>query len=280
MFAGFPVVIQKYLGLKRAGLPSLTPWLGPVYRSSSGKYVTKVSNRKEINRKLARILKEDFDDIALCFSPLIRDLQPYIWEGFSTKINYTYRLNLDNLDDIWNSMDASRRRDIRRAKKDDIVVENLTNFDDTFNLVEKTYARQNKNPYFKETAYAINQALEREEKCRSFLAISSDGQPLAAVYIIWDKATAYYLLGGYDTKYSHHGAGALAMWEAIKYSSEELGLSTFDFEGSMVQHIEKYFRKFGGRITPYYSLQWKSRKRKCLFGAKALGRILRNIGII
>ena len=29
----------------------------------------------------------------------------------------------------------------------------------------------------------------------------------------------------------------------------------FDFEGSMIPQIEKYFRGFGGELTPYFVLQ-------------------------
>ena len=47
------------------------------------------------------------------------------------------------------------------------------------------------------------------------------------------------------------------MWKAIKFSKEELGLAEFDFEGSMVPQIEQFFRKFGGILTPYYSVVWE-----------------------
>jgi hypothetical protein len=36
------------------------------------------------------------------------------------------------------------------------------------------------------------------------------------------------------------------MWETIKFTKEELGLNQFDFEGSMMQPVELFFRKVGG----------------------------------
>ena len=68
-----------------------------------------------------------------------------------------------------------------------------------------------------------------------------------------DSQTAYYLLGGYQAEERHHGAGALAVFEAIQHC-REIGLKTFDFEGSVIPAIEKYFRGFGGQLKPYFSV--------------------------
>ena len=44
------------------------------------------------------------------------------------------------------------------------------------------------------------------------------------------------------------------LWQALLYTKNILQLPVFDFEGSMIPSIEKYFRKFGGELIPYYSL--------------------------
>ena len=78
--------------------PSLTPYLGVLYPSSTAKYVTEISNNKEIGSAFAVFLKNEFDEVAdLAFSPEVVDLQPFIWQGFTTELRYTYRLSLTNL---------------------------------------------------------------------------------------------------------------------------------------------------------------------------------------
>ncbi|MCL5071056.1 MAG: GNAT family N-acetyltransferase, partial [Actinobacteria bacterium] len=99
-------------------------------------------------------------------------------------------------------------------------------------------------------------ALEKAGRCRAFVTRNAQGEAIAGVYIIWDEKRCYYLLGGYDPEQSHHGGSALAMWEAIRFTKNELGLDEFDFEGSMVPQIEQFFRKFGSRLTPYYTVSW------------------------
>jgi hypothetical protein len=281
IFAGFVTGVKKIVGVKAAWPPLLTPWLGPIYRRSNSKYVTQISNRKEVNKIFAKKIKEDFDYFNLSFSPEIKDLQSYIWEGFSTEVKYTYRIKLDDLNSIWDSMGKSHRNDILRAKKDGIEIVCPQNFDTAFKLIEKTFYRQKKNIKFKKRAYKINDIFSKNNKSRLFLAIDLLGEPIAAVYIIWDNKTSYYLLGGYDFEKSHRGASSFAIWKAIEYSKKNLGLESFDFEGSMIQNIEKFFRNFGGRIVPHYSLTWGNKKGKCLFGLRKLGgRILRRLNLL
>ena len=81
--------------------------------------------------------------------------------------------------------------------------------------------------------------------------VRSQGIPIAGAFVIHDARTAYYLLGGYHSESKHHGAGTLALFDAIRHA-RGLGLKTFDFEGSMIPAIERYFRGFGGKLTPYY----------------------------
>ena len=37
-------------------------------------------------------------------------------------------------------------------------------------------------------------------------------------------------------------------------AAQERGLKTFDFEGSSIPPIERFFRGFGGQLTPYFSI--------------------------
>jgi hypothetical protein len=42
---------------------------------------------------------------------------------------------------------------------------------------------------------------------------------------------------------------SLLLWEAIKHARTVT--RTFDFEGSMIEPIERFFRAFGGTLTSY-----------------------------
>jgi hypothetical protein len=67
--------------------------------------------------------------------------------------------------------------------------------------------------------------------------------------VVRDRRTAYYLMGGGDPQLRTSGAGSLLLWEAIRQT--RTAVSVFDFEGSMLRPVERFFRAFGGRQSPY-----------------------------
>jgi hypothetical protein len=74
----------------------------------------------------------------------------------------------------------------------------------------------------------------------------------AGIYVVWDEQSAYYLMGGGDPELRSSGATSLCMWEAIKFVSTKT--KSFDFEGSMIERVERFFRAFGAIQTPYFSI--------------------------
>jgi hypothetical protein len=55
------------------------------------------------------------------------------------------------------------------------------------------------------------------------------------------------MFSGYDKQKKHHGAGALAVTQCIK-EAKKRNLQYFDFDGSVIPNLEKYFRGFGGEL--------------------------------
>jgi lipid II:glycine glycyltransferase (peptidoglycan interpeptide bridge formation enzyme) len=152
------------------------------------------------------------------------------------------------LEDISREMTKNRRNDITKALKDGLCVKQITDYAIVKFLVLKTFSRQDK----KLNIYYLDKILfEFSNENNSFaFAVFSKGIPISAVFCVYDRETAYYLMSGYDSANKHRGAGPLAIWESIKYA-KLLGLNNFDFEGSMKKEIETYFREFGGKTIPY-----------------------------
>ncbi|MDO4757621.1 MAG: GNAT family N-acetyltransferase [Parabacteroides sp.] len=78
------------------------------------------------------------------------------------------------------------------------------------------------------------------------------GQLHAAVFIVWQNQTAWYLAGGGNPQLRESGAHSLVLWECIHYVSSFV--DTFDFEGSMIPGVERFFREFGAIQTPYFTI--------------------------
>ena len=269
LVGGLPITYSEHLGIKCACHPPLTPYIGAIYENLKGKNVTRLSKQKEICTKLAKKLKEDFDGVSFRFAPFSVDLQPFIWEGFSTSVSYVYRLSIENLDSVWKEMDKRRREYIAHSEREGFYTVLQDDLEELYSLVEKTYQKQQMKPFFRKAAFSYQSILKTKNECKSFVVKDRSGKSKAAVFIVWDRNTAYSLLSGYDYESDSMDAGSLAMWEAIKFSRNQLNLKEFDFCGSMIPRIERYLRKFGGTLTPTYSVDWSK------FGIKWLVRAYR-----
>ena len=240
--------------------PSFTPYLGILYSAPHAKYVTEISNNKEIGVAFAAFLKKEFDRVELRFAPEVVDLQPFIWQGFDVELRYTYRLPLTNLSSVFDNMDAARRRNLVSAEKQGVQVEAGADFGEIVRLREISFERQGIAASDVPAAIRFETALRRAGRCQAFLARSGKGEPLGGVWIVWDEKRAYYLFGGYDHSAKSNNAVALAMWRAIQFTALDLKLPEFDFEGSMIPAVERFFRKFGATLTPVYTVRYRRRR--------------------
>jgi hypothetical protein len=98
------------------------------------------------------------------------------------------------------------------------------------------------------------------------------GRVHAVSYAVWDRNAAYYLIGGGDPALRTSGASSLLMWESIMRARAVTDV--FDFEGSMLRPVERFFRAFGARQTPYLRV---SRARPHARAALALRAGMRRV---
>ena len=253
LIGGFHLYRQKKFGLTIYRNPPFTPTIGPFLQVNAKNPVVVMNKWKEILFLMANFFEKlPYSVISISLNKNIVDTQPFIWRKFKVIPGYTYIIDLDkSIKIIMKEMSGERRKNINKALKDGLIVKHSDNLEIVKSLVLKTFSRQNK----KINQYYLNKVLfEFASENNSFSFVSfQNNKPIAIVFCVYDTGTAYYLLGGYDNKNSHHGAGALAMWEAIKFA-KKMGIKYFDFEGSMIPQIERYFRGFGGQLIPYYRI--------------------------
>ena len=110
----------------------------------------------------------------------------------------------------------------------------------------------------------------RDRGARTILvARDADGHARAGGYFVHDARFTTYLLAATDAEV--RGAAALVLWEAIRRAAERG--TAFDFEGSMLRHVESFVRSFGGVPTPY-SIVWRT-PSAAVRAARAAKRTLR-----
>lgn len=235
-------------------MPSLTPTVDLfISYPENQKYTSKLSYEKEIISELLELLPYT-DMYTQCFGYNLTNWLPFYWKGFTQTTRYSYIIpTLTNLDLVFSGFRENIRREIRKAQKSVRIVysEDIEKF---YMINKLTFDRQKLDiPY--SLSYLKNMDLECSERnCRKiFFAEDNLGKIHSAIYIVWDKNSTYYLMGGGDPELRTSGATSLLMWEAIQFAST---LSTrFDFEGSIIEPIERYVRAFGAVQTPYHCIK-------------------------
>lgn len=251
LIGGFSLYSEKRFGMTVLRNPPFTQTIGPILDITARNPVSVMNGWKK-----ALSLVSDYITNAGCclvsvtLNKCIVDTQPFLWRKFKVSPQYTYIIDLNvPLTAIRAAMSSERRNDINKALRDGLVVEQVRDYHTVKNLVLKTFARQGKTLAGK---YLDKILFDFSLGGNAYAFVTHyNGSPIAASFCVHDSDTAYYILGGYDDERRHHGAGPLACWAAIE-NAQKLGLKHFDFEGSMVRDIERYFRGFGGRLTPYY----------------------------
>ena len=250
--AAMPYAAKKWLGWTFIEGPAKTPYLGPWMRPSTAKYAKRLAEQKDLIGELIDRLPR-LGSFQQAFHPEIANWLPFYWKGFQQTTRYTYRIeDTSDLDAVWKDTTESVRTDIKKARKI-LTVEACHDFQSVVDLHKKTWQRQGR-AFAQSDAemMALHDACLRHECCQTFIARDSAGRPHAAAYFIWDNSTVYYYMSGADPALRNSGAGALLVWRGIELASEK-GL-VFDFEGSMHEPIERFFRSFGGRQVPYFVL--------------------------
>lgn len=252
--ACMPFVLKQRYGLRFIGQPILTQHLGPWIRPGSAKYAKELARQKDLYEALIAQLPK-FDHFFQNWHYARSNWLPFFWQGFTQTTRYTYALS-DLSDErlIWDGFQQNIRTDIKKAaNRFGVQVRTDLGIEDFYTLNQLVFKRQGMaTPYTLEQIERIDRACAERNCRRIFIAEDAEGRRHAAVYLVWDENCAYYLMGGSDPELRNSGATSLCMWEAIRFAATVT--RRFDFEGSMLEPVERFFRGFGAVQVPYSSV--------------------------
>jgi hypothetical protein len=249
----FNLYLKKALGLNYVVVPPYAPSNAFVLVNPAQNTANKIAFEKEVHNLIANYLVSmKVFLIYSAFPTFVNDMQVYFWDKFKVIPNYTYQLSLNSsLDELFNNITSEKRKSIRKAQKDNLEIKLCSDYTIVLSLINKTFERREKH-IDKELVSKILFEFANDSNSFAYVAYQN-GNPIACAFCVYYKTTSYYLLGGYDNDNKNHGAGPACIWQSI-IKAKELGITTFDFEGSMLPEIEKYFREFGGQLVPYYTI--------------------------
>jgi hypothetical protein len=234
-------------------MPHYTQTMGVWFlpESDDTNYCSVLERRQSICRELIKKL-DKYSAFYQNFSCDFTDWLPFYWAGFNQTTRYTYILeNIKDTEYLLTNMDGQARRNIRNAVKNLIEVRSDVCIDEFLKVQSLTFERQNKRN--KQSSEVLIRLIEESRKRKQgdiFGGYDKDGNLHAAAFVVWQKSSAYYIAGGGDPSFRSSGAHSLVLFEAIKYVSRFTDI--FDFEGSMIPGVERFFREFGALQKQYF----------------------------
>ncbi|HPJ79238.1 MAG TPA: GNAT family N-acetyltransferase [Prolixibacteraceae bacterium] len=197
----------------------------------------------------------------LNLDPSVTYFLPMVWRDFLVEPRVSYRFHdVSDPGRLLHGFSAKTRQSIRNAEKK-VTVEESEDVGPLLVLLDKTFGRQHlRNPWSPELIRRLFGACLEHGACRLMYARDRDGRYHSGNLYVHDEKVCYALLSGSDPAFVASGARTLLAWEGIRYAS---GVSAaFDFEGSMVEGIEHYFRQFGPSPVVYYHVCRESAGRR------------------
>ncbi|MGZ3867235.1 MAG: GNAT family N-acetyltransferase [Bacteroidia bacterium] len=242
--SAFAFPFKKKYNLKLIQMPLLTHGLGPV--------------SEELIEQLP-----PFDLFDLYFLP-DEKAEAAKWEGFKKTIRYSYQLSdISNNEKTFAGFASSTRQQIRKAQKM-VAVSESNDVAMLHQMVSLTFARQKKKaPYSLPYVKDIYEACIKHKACKILIAKDKEENIHGACLLAYDKQTAYYVMGGSDPKFKSSAAYSLLMWEAIQEASKHS--KEFNFCGSSIPSIAKFFSGFGAQPQPFLHLKKVNSKALKLF---------------
>ncbi len=259
--AVMPYLLKQKWGLKFILPLPLTQKSGPLVKyPENQKYSRRLAYEKEVFTLLIEQLPK-FHFFSQNFSHRLKNVLPFYWEGFSARVRYNYVIFPDSKEKIFSAID--NKRNIKKAEKDGITVSETDDIKLLFSLVKETFNRQNKKlPFDIGLLQRLDKNLKQHGRRKIQTAYDSQGNLIAANYLVWDNERVYYLLGGIKTEFTYYRASNLLIWRAIEFATDQGKI--FDFEGSMHPGIEKFFRSFGARQEIFFNVYKVRGKFSCL----------------
>ena len=249
-----PYLHGRRLGLSYVLQPELTQYSGPWYNHPEG---LSASARIDFENRVGSALAKQLDRLKINlfqqrFSPGITNWLPFHWKGYRQTTRYTYRFpSIADPDALMQQASGARRKNLSNLQRECTVDSQMSPAD--FAQMHADYwQRKGGGDVLRRDfiEHICTTALHRGQGLLWALRDAS-GSALCAAFVAYDSRCAYALLSAVA-----EGAPANAQtcldWQMIRHLATLT--EAFDFEGSMEQGGEYYYRSFGTVQTPYFEI--------------------------
>ncbi|SAL86423.1 hypothetical protein AWB74_07697 [Caballeronia arvi] len=225
--------------------PPLTRTLGPLILDTQQSPTAEFQHRVSVTNKLIEQLPR-VDKFFQVFDPRIRDAVAFSLNGYNVSLGFTFRISFEQTcEDAWLNIRKYTRNLIEKAEKR-LTVGPIYSVDDFLNFYAANLAdRRLRNAYNERTMRSLVEAFTDRKAGIILGAYSTTGSLEAAVGLVWDRRTMYYLLTT-RAQTAHSGSISLLIWKAIQIAIQRKLI--LDLDGIASPTIYRFLSSFGGYL--------------------------------
>jgi len=173
------------------------------------------------------------------------------WNGYKQTGKYTYIIDSSiGKEKLWSQLKRVVQKDITKAEEIcDIIEIDMNTF---LSEAKQAFADQNREqPANEEALMRLYSKLHDKGSLRIIAAQHKEtGENLSAQIIVHDKNTSYALACYTRREKEMRTTLSLLLWHVISSNDRRY----FDFDGSIIQGVERYMRSFGGELIPHHKI--------------------------
>jgi hypothetical protein len=173
---------------------------------------------------------------------------PFTQRGFRVEQRHTYLLDLSA--DWTRLLSATCANNVRHARARVYITRQraIGSFDCSRGVTFES------SDAFARRSLLIDHLI-RTGRGMTMTATDRTGTLLGQCFVSWDAKTGY-LLHNWRSEDAPRGTVNLLIFNCVEYVQQVLGLSQFDFEGSVIPSVDCFYATFGGEPLPYPHLHW------------------------
>ena len=275
LVGGVAFNVIKRFGIKIANIPPMSAFNSCHYILRETQHKDKLGKKiQDMLVTIAERLQNDFHYAVVTNHPDFKDVNAFKWKDWRQNILYSYRVPLNNVD--LSLISASKRRQVKKAQKKLIAIEEIKEIVPIYDIIEQTYIRQNlKCPL------TLDEMTGIYKKMSNNIVILAAKEPVNGKCIATDIAIidykrkyAYSLVNAYDSEFADSGANSLVLWEGIEFFKNK-GLEIFDLGEAGEPSKSSFKSQFSTVLVPYYQVS-KSNLLFTIVWHLTKGKIARN----
>jgi lipid II:glycine glycyltransferase (peptidoglycan interpeptide bridge formation enzyme) len=233
----------------------LTPYGGFIISIPKSSNVREAEGREReiILLILEKIKTLNLFNVTIINNPALTDIRPFIRQGWTERVYYTYIMPLEN--DIFLHISHDVRKSIRKAQKIGINVKKEYNPQIYWSLTKSTYDKQNMNiPYQKEYLFSLMEMLLKNNLGEMWIAETPSGDPASAAFNLYDSDRVQGWVAANDPRFKDTQAVSLLLFEMMK-EYQNRGFCSMNLMAGNLPNLSKFYSSFNPKLLSYYKIE-------------------------